>query len=47
LNRKLGYEEVRCGPIWDEVPRVSLGKWLKPETLVVFARQPCLLQTPQ
>ncbi len=28
MNRKLGYQEVRCGPIWDAVPRVSLIKWL-------------------
>ncbi|MBE0696901.1 MAG: GNAT family N-acetyltransferase, partial [Anaerolineaceae bacterium] len=28
LNRKLGYEEVRCGPIWDAVPRTSLVKRL-------------------
>ncbi|NHN30478.1 GNAT family N-acetyltransferase [Paenibacillus agricola] len=26
LNKKLGYEEVRQGPIWDEVIRVSLIK---------------------
>jgi ribosomal protein S18 acetylase RimI-like enzyme len=29
LNRKLGYQFVRCGPLWDEVPRTSLVKWLK------------------
>ena len=29
LNRKLGYQPVRCGPLWDEVPRTSLVKWLK------------------
>ena len=28
LNRKLGYEEVRRGPIWDEIVRVSLIKRL-------------------
>jgi ribosomal protein S18 acetylase RimI-like enzyme len=28
LNRKLGYLKVRCGPIWDEVFRVSLVKRL-------------------
>lgn len=28
LNRKLGYVEVRRGPIWDEVARVSLVKRL-------------------
>jgi hypothetical protein len=26
LNRKLGYMEVRHGPIWDDVIRVSLIK---------------------
>ena len=26
LNRKLGYREIRRGPIWDEVVRVSLVK---------------------
>jgi hypothetical protein len=26
LNRKMGYREVRRGPIWDEVVRVSLVK---------------------
>lgn len=26
LNEKLGYRAVRCGPIWDEIPRVSLIK---------------------
>ena len=26
LNRKLGYREIRRGPIWDEVIRVSLVK---------------------
>lgn len=29
LNRKLGYQEVRCGPLWDDVPRVSLVKWIE------------------
>ena len=29
LNLKLGYQVVRTGPIWDEVERVSLVKWLK------------------
>jgi ribosomal protein S18 acetylase RimI-like enzyme len=29
LNRKLGYQVVRCGPIWDAVPRVSLVKSLR------------------
>jgi ribosomal protein S18 acetylase RimI-like enzyme len=28
LNRKLGYEVVRRGPIWDDVVRVSLVKRL-------------------
>lgn len=28
LNRKLGYVEIRRGPIWDEYVRVSLVKWL-------------------
>ena len=28
LNLKLGYFEVRTGPIWDEIPRVSLMKHL-------------------
>lgn len=28
LNQKLGYRIVRTGPIWDEVPRTSLVKWL-------------------
>ena len=28
MNRKLGYQEVRRGPIWDEVVRVSLIKRL-------------------
>ncbi|MCL5996206.1 MAG: GNAT family N-acetyltransferase [Chloroflexi bacterium] len=28
LNRKLGYVEVRRGPMWDDVARVSLVKWL-------------------
>ena len=28
LNLKLGYEEIRRGPIWDEVERVSLIKHL-------------------
>jgi len=26
MNRKLGYQEVRRGPIWDEIVRVSLIK---------------------
>jgi ribosomal protein S18 acetylase RimI-like enzyme len=29
LNRKLGYQIVRCGPLWDDVPRTSLVKWLE------------------
>ena len=29
LNSKLGYFEVRRGPIWDEIPRVSLIKHLE------------------
>ena len=29
LNRKLGYQIVRCGPIWDDILRTSLVKWLK------------------
>ena len=29
LNRRLGYEEVRRGPIWDETIRVSLIKRLE------------------
>ena len=28
LNRKLGYQVIRCGPLWDDVPRTSLVKWL-------------------
>ena len=28
LNRKLGYRPVRTGPLWDDVPRTSLVKWL-------------------
>jgi ribosomal protein S18 acetylase RimI-like enzyme len=28
LNKKIGYQEVRRGPIWDEVNRVSLIKQL-------------------
>jgi ribosomal protein S18 acetylase RimI-like enzyme len=28
LNRKLGYHEIRRGPIWDEITRVSLVKRL-------------------
>jgi ribosomal protein S18 acetylase RimI-like enzyme len=28
LNKKIGYQEVRCGPIWDDVIRVSLIKQL-------------------
>lgn len=30
LNRKLGYREVRRGPIWDDWERVSLVKYLPP-----------------
>ena len=30
LNRRLGYQEVRRGPIWDEIVRVSLIKRLPP-----------------
>ncbi len=26
LNHKLGYREIRRGPIWDEIVRVSLVK---------------------
>jgi ribosomal protein S18 acetylase RimI-like enzyme len=26
MNLRLGYQQVRCGPIWDEVPRISLVK---------------------
>jgi hypothetical protein len=33
LNRKLGYRTVRSGPLWDEVPRASLVKWLKSAVL--------------
>ena len=29
LNRRLGYEPIRCGPIWDDVPRFSLTKRLQ------------------
>ena len=29
LNRKLGYQFVRCGPLWDDVYRTSLVKWLE------------------
>lgn len=29
LNKKIGYQEVRRGPIWDEIIRVSLVKKLK------------------
>ena len=29
LNLKLGYFEVRRGPIWDEIPRVSMIKHLE------------------
>jgi hypothetical protein len=29
LNHKLGYREVRRGPIWDDVVRVSLVKHLR------------------
>lgn len=32
LNRRLGYQEVRRGPIWDEMIRVSLVKRLDAET---------------
>ena len=28
LNRKLGYQEIRRGPLWDDVERVSLVKQL-------------------
>jgi ribosomal protein S18 acetylase RimI-like enzyme len=28
LNLKLGYREIRRGPLWDDVVRVSLVKWL-------------------
>jgi hypothetical protein len=28
LNKKLGYHEIRRGPIWDEIVRVSLIKSL-------------------
>jgi ribosomal protein S18 acetylase RimI-like enzyme len=28
LNLKLGYREIRRGPLWDDVLRVSLVKWL-------------------
>lgn len=28
LNKKLGYKEVRRGPIWDEIVRISLIKLL-------------------
>ncbi len=28
MNLKLGYQEIRRGPIWDEIERVSLVKWL-------------------
>jgi ribosomal protein S18 acetylase RimI-like enzyme len=28
LNKKIGYQEVRRGPIWDDVIRVSLIKQL-------------------
>lgn len=28
LNKKIGYQVVRCGPIWDDVIRVSLIKKL-------------------
>ena len=28
LNHKLGYREIRRGPIWDEIVRVSLVKYL-------------------
>lgn len=31
MNRKLGYQEVRRGPLWDDVIRVSLVKWLDEE----------------
>ena len=29
LNRKLGYRIVRSGPLWDDILRTSLVKWLK------------------
>lgn len=29
LNKKLGYHNVRTGPIWDHIPRVSLMKSLE------------------
>ncbi len=29
LNRKLGYQVVRCGPLWDDILRTSLVKWLE------------------
>lgn len=29
LNHKLGYREIRCGPIWDPIIRVSLIKTLE------------------
>jgi ribosomal protein S18 acetylase RimI-like enzyme len=28
LNLRLGYQQVRCGPLWDDTPRISLVKWL-------------------
>jgi ribosomal protein S18 acetylase RimI-like enzyme len=29
LNHKLGYQEIRRGPIWDDVERVSMVKQLR------------------
>lgn len=31
LNERLGYRVIRTGPIWDDVIRVSLVKYLEPE----------------
>ena len=28
LNKKLGYQEIYCGPMWDEIERVALFKRL-------------------
>ncbi|MUT67447.1 GNAT family N-acetyltransferase [Paenibacillus sp. NEAU-GSW1] len=36
LNEKIGYKEVRRGPIWDEVIRVSLIKKLTDDASVVM-----------
>ena len=33
LNLKLGYFEVRRGPIWDEITRVSVIKHLGNDTV--------------